>query len=335
MKTELNYINVSYQTCSKKEYHIPLSYQLFGKELFSAPIILVNHALTGNSNVSGEQGWWKKLIGENKAIDTRKYTILCFNIPGNGFDDFLIEDYEDFKPSDIAGIFLKGLEILNIAKLYALIGGSLGGGIGWEMLVQHPNLAEIFIPVACSFKTHDWLHAQCMVQKFLLHQSDQPLQKARIHAMLCYRTPQSLNERFQNKYSHEKHILESEDWLNYHGKELNERFSLKSYLLMNHLLMNIRADESQLEKIQARMHMISVDTDLFFPASEIRMCFDKLNAKKKDVFYHEIKSIHGHDAFLMEYGQLNNIIKNIVEDEMELCEIPSDKTKNQSITDEK
>lgn len=315
LKTELKHINFSYRTDSQKEYNIPLSYQLFGKDLFSAPIILVNHALTGNSNVSGEKGWWKQLIGEHQIIDTEQYTVLCFNIPGNGFDDFFINECEDFTPSDIANIFLKGLEILNIKSLHAIIGGSLGGGIGWEMLVKKPHLAEIFIPVACDFKTHDWLHAQCLVQKFLLNQNDEPLQKARIHAMLCYRTPESLNNRFQNRYSEEKQRLESEDWLVYHGKALNERFSLKSYKLMNHLLMNINANEEHLEKIQARMHMISVDTDLFFPASEIRMCFEKLKEKNKDVFYHEITSVHGHDAFLMEYKQLNTIIKNILKNE--------------------
>lgn len=312
LKTELNYIDFTYQTDSLKEYNISLSYQLFGKDLFSAPIILVNHALTGNSNVSGENGWWKQLIGEDQVIDTNIYTVLCFNIPGNGYDDFFIDEYEDFTPSDIANIFLKGLEILNIKSLHTIIGGSLGGGIGWEMLVKNPDLAEIFIPIACDFKTHDWLHAQCLVQKFLLDQDDEPLQKARIHAMLCYRTPESLNDRFQNKYNQEKQRLESEDWLIYHGNSLNERFSLKSYKLMNHLLMNINADEQKLEKIGARMHLISVDTDLFFPASEIRMCFEKLKTKKENVFYHEIQSIHGHDAFLMEYKQLNNIIKPIL-----------------------
>lgn len=312
MKTELKHINFSYQTNSGKEYQIPLSYQLFGKELFSSPVILVNHALTGNSDVAGEKGWWKKLIGKNQVIDTDQYTVLCFNIPGNGYDDFFIEDYEDFTVSDIANIFLKGLGILNIKKLHAIIGGSLGGGIGWEMLTKNPQLAEIFIPIACDFKTHDWLHAQCLVQKFLLHQNDEPLQKARIHAMLCYRTPESLNDRFQNKYNKEKQRLESEDWLIYHGNALNERFSLSSYQLMNQLLMNINAEESQLEQIEAQTHLIAVDTDLFFPASEILMCFEKLKENKNDVFYHEIRSIHGHDAFLMEYEQLNTIIKNIL-----------------------
>lgn len=314
MKTELNYINLTYQTYSQKEYHIPLSYQLFGKDLFTAPVILINHALTGNSNVSGDKGWWKQLVGENQIVDTDQYTVLCFNIPGNGYDNFLIEDYEDFTPSDIASIFLKGLEALQIKKLYAIIGGSLGGGIAWEMLAQQPDLAEIFIPIACDYRTHDWLHAQCLVQKFLLNDKEEPLQKARIHAMLCYRTPQSLNERFQNQYNQEKQRLESEDWLVYHGNALNERFSLKAYKLMNHLLMNINVAEEALGNIQARMHMISVDSDLFFPASEIRMCFVNLKEKNKNVSYHEIQSIHGHDAFLMEYQQLNNIIKNILQE---------------------
>lgn len=312
MKAELRHINFSYHTNSGKEYNISLSYQLFGKDLFSAPVVLVNHALTGNSDVAGEKGWWRKLIGKNQVIDTDQYTILSFNIPGNGYDDFFIENYEDFTVSDIANVFLKGLKALNINRLHAIIGGSLGGGIGWEMLTKNPGLAEIFIPIACDYKTHDWLHAQCLVQKFLLNQSDEPIQKARIHAMLCYRTPESLNDRFQNRYNYKKERLESEDWLIYHGNALNERFSLKAYRLMNHLLMNIKSDESQLEKIKANIHLIAVDTDLFFPAAEIRMCFEKLKENKDNVFYQEIKSIHGHDAFLMEYEQLNTIIKNIL-----------------------
>jgi len=42
-------------TESGKAISIQLSYQLFGQPLFEAPIVLVNHALTGNSNVCGER----------------------------------------------------------------------------------------------------------------------------------------------------------------------------------------------------------------------------------------------------------------------------------------
>lgn len=313
MKTSLQHIKIkNHQLVSGNILDIDLSYQLFGKDLHSAPIVLVNHALTGNSNVAGENGWWNSIIGENKIIDTNTFSVICFNIPGNGFDGNLIENYQDFKPKDIANIFLKGLSFLNISKLHTLIGGSLGGAIGWEMLAINTDLAENFIPVACDYKTSDWLHAQCLVQQFLLDHPIQPLQKARVHAMLCYRTPASLNERFKNEIHPEKKILNSHDWLKFHGEKLNERFSLDAYRLMNHLLMTINTDEKKLQNIKANIHLIGVDSDLFFPAFEMRKCQEFLKQKKSNIFYHEIKSIHGHDAFLMEYGQLNQILNTII-----------------------
>lgn len=85
MKNELQHINISnFKTSSGRILDIPLSYQVFGKPLHSAPIVLVNHALTGNSDISGENGWRKTLAGENKVIDTEYFTVLAFNIPGMG-----------------------------------------------------------------------------------------------------------------------------------------------------------------------------------------------------------------------------------------------------------
>ena len=70
----------------KHRSYIPLFFQTFGQQLGTAPIVVVNHALTGNSTVTGENGWWNDLIGENKTIDTKFFTIIAFNIPGNGYD---------------------------------------------------------------------------------------------------------------------------------------------------------------------------------------------------------------------------------------------------------
>ena len=310
LEDKLRHINIhNFETRNGKVLDIPLSYQLFGKELYSAPIVLINHALTGNSDVAGENGWWKSLVGAGKIIDTNRFTVICFNIVGNGFDGCFIDDYEDFTVQDIAKIFLEGLKILKIEKLFALVGGSIGGSIGWEMLALKNNLAEKFIPIATDFKTSDWLHSQCLVQKYLLESEEKPLEKARVHAMLCYRTPESLNSRFNRERDAEKQILKSHDWLNFHGKRLNERFSLKAYKLVNHLLMNINGKENELENINAEIHLISVDSDLFYPAFEIKNTYQILLNKNRNVQYHEINSIHGHDAFLMEYEQLNTILK--------------------------
>lgn len=314
MKTSLQHIQLkNYQLVSGEILDINLSYQVFGKPLHSAPIVLVNHALTGNSNVSGDQGWWNSLVGENKVIDTNQSSVICFNIPGNGFDGDLIINYQIFKTKDIAEIFLAGLAFLNISQLEYLLGGSLGGAIAWEMLAIKDNLAKFFIPIACDYKTSDWLHSQCLIQKFLLAQNEDALEKARIHAMLCYRTPESLNQRFKTEIHSEKEILKSHDWLNFHGKALSERFNLSSYQLMNHLLMTINTDLEKMKNIKSKIHLIAVNSDLFFPAFEMKNCTEVLCNNNPNVFYHEIKSIHGHDAFLIEYEQLNIILKEIIE----------------------
>ena len=73
---DLQYTNISnYNNQNDKTANIQLSYQTFGQPLHTAPIVLVNHALTGNSNVCGNEGWWNDLIGENKCIDTRMFTV--------------------------------------------------------------------------------------------------------------------------------------------------------------------------------------------------------------------------------------------------------------------
>lgn len=272
---------------------------------------MVNHALTGNSNCAGSSGWWKQIINDNKVIDTLKYTVICFNIPGNGYDDFFIEDYQDFKTQDIAKLFLLALRLLEIKKIHSLIGGSLGGAIGWEMLAVKPDLAENFIPIASDYRTSDWLHAQCLVQSFLLSHQNEPLQKARIHAMLLYRTPQSLNIRFRNELDEERQVLKSYHWLDYHGQSLGERFSVQAYRHVNNLLMTINASELAVRKISSKIFMVGIDSDLLFPASENARCCAFLYENFSDVQYSEIHSIHGHDAFLIEYQQLENILKPI------------------------
>ena len=139
----IKYITISdYKTQNGRTIDISLSYQTFGVSIGDGPIVLVNHALTGNSNVIGENGWWNDLIGEDKCININEYTILAFNIPGNGYDnksENLIDNYRDFTARDIAKLFSLGLENLKIKQLFAVIGGSVGGGIAWELAALKPD----------------------------------------------------------------------------------------------------------------------------------------------------------------------------------------------------
>lgn len=259
----------NFKTQSNYTLDLPLSYELFGQPLHSAPIILVNHALTGNSHVAGDDGWWNSIIGDGKCIDTRIYTVISFNIPGNGYDGFLIENYKDFIARDIAEIFLKGLEMLKIQKLFAIIGGSLGGGIAWEMAALRPKLTQHLIPVASDWKSTDWLIANCQIQEQILLNSSQPVHDARMHAMLCYRTPESFKNKFQRSTNADLKIFNVESWLDHHGTKLKDRFQVSAYKLMNQLLKTIDVTRDLdnpfeiLEKVAANIHIVGVDSDLF------------------------------------------------------------------------
>ena len=319
--TEIQYIEIpKYTTISGKIMPINLSYQLFGCALHSAPVVLINHALTGNSNVAGSEGWWSTLIGPNKAIDTNHFTILAFNIPGNGYDghtNHLIENYKDFVARDIAKLFLSGLESLGINQLFAAIGGSLGGGIAWEMAALNPKITTHLIPVASDWKSTDWIIANCLIQEQFLVNSKRPIQDARMHAMLCYRTPESFQNRFHRSQNEEFDLFNIETWLLHHGDKLQKRFQLSAYKLMNQLLKTIDITTNRgsaaevLQTIEAEIHIIGIDSDLFFVSEENTATLKLLHPKLSNVSYHEITSIHGHDAFLIEYEQLNAIIKEI------------------------
>ncbi|MGZ9674897.1 alpha/beta fold hydrolase [Flavobacterium sp. GNP001] len=294
-----------------------LSYQAFGLPLHTAPLVLVNHALTGNSQVVGDNGWWNDLIGANKTIDTTKYTVLAFNVPGNGFDGAIIENHLDFTARDIARIFIEGIRFLKIERLYAIIGGSVGGGIAWEMAALEPTITQKLIPIATDWKATDWLIANCFLQEQILNNSSKPIQDARAHAMLCYRTPESFTAKFQRTTNEELAIFNVESWLLHHGEKLQQRFQLASYKMMNQLLKTIDVTrnrssfEDTIEAVTAEIHIIAINSDLFFTANENKITFEQLQKLNKNVSYQEIVSIHGHDAFLIEYKQLHNLLQDL------------------------
>ena len=296
---------------------INLYYQQFGRQIGKAPIVLVNHSLTGDANLTGDGGWWTEIIGKGKIIDTDKYTILGFNIPGNGVKGQIFNKPEDFHTGDIASLFLLGLSNLKIKKLYALIGGSIGGGIAWEMAAISKDITKFLVPVAADWKANDWIIANTFLQKRIIENSKQPLQDARIHAMLTYRTPQSFENRFRRTLNKEQGIFNIESWLIYHGEKLQKRFQLKAYIMMNHLLSSINIEREGeialniIKNIKSEIHMVAIDSDLFFTPIEDQKTFNSCKKVKKNIYYHEIKSLHGHDAFLIESQSMEKILSKI------------------------
>ncbi|NQX81664.1 MAG: alpha/beta fold hydrolase [Flavobacteriaceae bacterium] len=316
LKTHKLYNYRTYKGANYKQ--LSTSYEVFGREILSAPIVLVNHALTGNTDVkSKEKGWWKEIVGDDKLIDTKTYTVIVFNIPGNGSDGVLIDDYKDFTARDIANIFYTVLNELKIKKVYAIIGGSLGGGIAWEMACLYPSFAKYIIPIATNYQSSDWVIAHSYIQESILINSKKPLEDARKMAMLLYRTPLSFAKKFDRTKVEDNSVYKVESWLNHHGGILRKRFDIKAYLMMNHLLSTInivykgKTIEETFKKIESTIIQISINSDLFFVAEEnikTKKILDELQIVNQ---YHEIKSIDGHDAFLIEHEQITEFLKPI------------------------
>ena len=325
LNNKLTYIPIeNYITYAGETAQVNLSYQKFGLPLGTAPVVLVTHALTGNSQVTGEKGWWNNVVGRGKVMDTNKYTVIAFNVPGNGYDgkpENLYENYKIFTAKDIARIFSIGLEKLNINRLFANVGGSLGGGIAWELSVLKPALAKNLIAVATDWKASDWVIANAKVQETILMNSCNALQDARMHAMLIYRTPESLTMKFNRTKNDNLGMFNIESWLKYHGEKLEERFMLSAYKQLNYILSTIdvslghRNFKEAVYAVTADIHVISVDSDGLFTLREDKESVKQLRLIRQRtgqaVNHKVIRSIHGHDAFLIEYDQLNNFLEPI------------------------
>lgn len=317
----MQFIEIRNFTCEGGAQYdvLALSYQVFGQPLHSAPVILVNHALTGNSDVlSEERGWWRDLAGSSKLLNTEKYTIIAFNIPGNGYDGSLISSYRDWTAKDVARLFCQGLDVLGVDRLFVAIGGSLGGGIAWEIAGLRPAYIDYLIPVASDWKASDWIIGHNAIQESILLNSTKPLEDARKMAMLFYRSPESFRKRFQRKKSRVPGQFDVVSWLEGHADKIKQRFKLQAYLMMNHLLTTLDASagaesfEDRFAELQSVVIQIAVRSDIFFNPEENERTREKLDYLGIRNHLFIVDSDDGHDAFLIEHKQITNFLNDFL-----------------------
>jgi len=135
--------------------------------------------------------------------------------------------------------------------------------------------------------------------------------------MLCYRTPKSFKLRFNRSFNNEQGVHNVESWLAHHGEKLKERFELKAYKMMNHLLGSINIErygksfEQIIVEIESKIHIISIDTDLFFPLDEDVTTVKIADSLGVKIDHKIICSDYGHDAFLMEFEKVDIFLKEI------------------------
>ena len=148
-----------------------IAYTTYGKlNPDKSNAILICHALTGDqycagkNPLTGKPGWWNNLIGPGKAIDTNYFFIICSNVIGgcSGSTGPLTKNPEtgqiyglDFPVITIADMVngqVKLIECLGIKKLFAVIGGSMGGMQALQWGAYYQDKVNAIVPIATSYR---------------------------------------------------------------------------------------------------------------------------------------------------------------------------------------
>lgn len=298
----------------------------------------------------GKPGWWDGLIGPGKALDPHRYFTICANVLGGcyGSSGPASLHPDDGKPyglrfplitiRDMVHAQHHLIKSLGITRLQAVIGGSMGGMQVFEWAVTYPDWVEAYIPIATSHRFSAMgIAFNHVMRQAIYHDPDwcngfyygrtfptKGLSLARRLAMITYRSFALYEERFGqtmssscNPFTMESEY-EVERYLQYQGGKLVQRFDANTYLYLLkamdlHDIAQGRGDErSAFAQITGRGLLIGIDTDVLFPAQEMQMVAQKLQTLNKTVVYREIQSVHGHDAFLIEFDQLNKWINEFL-----------------------
>ncbi len=288
-------------------------------------------------------GWWNGAIGPGKALDTDQYCIIVPNILGScyGTTGPLSLNPNTGKPyrtnfpiitvRDMVKVQVLLLDLLGIEKLTAVVGGSLGGMQVLEWAAMYPERVERIIPIASSAAHSPWAIAFNEVARQAImtdphwqngdydQQPQQGLRVARMAAMISYRSFPSFEQKFGrevvNRDSPVSNVTQTpqfqiESYLHYQGQKFYQRFDANSYLYLTRAMdwHDLAAKRGTLETILRRIShtalVIGIDSDVLYPTPEQQFLAKHLpNAR-----YAEITSPHGHDAFLIEWNQVNALI---------------------------
>ncbi len=257
--------------CGQTISNFPLAYETYGKLNDKKDnAILAFHALTGDqfasdiNPITNKEGWWNYLIGPGKAIDTRKYFVICANVIGGcmgsyGPSNINPKNNKNFGTefpvitiNDMVNAQYHLLEFFKIKKLFSVLGGSMGGMQVLQFVSNFPDKSVTAIPIAC---THSH-SAQNIALNELGRQSimadhnwtngfygdnnkspDKGLAVARMAAHITYLSKKGLQEKFGRKLQERDDLkfgfdadFQIESYLRHQGSVFVDRFDANSYL---------------------------------------------------------------------------------------------------------
>ena len=257
--------------CGKIINNFPLAYETYGElNKNKDNAILIFHALTGDQFVTGinpvtnKDGWWNYAVGPDKAIDTKKFFIICANVIGGCMGSFGPSDIDPetkkiygtnfpvITINDMVNAQVNLLDFFGIEKLYSVIGGSMGGMQVLQFVSNFPDKAKTAIPIACTSShsaqniAFNELGRQAVAADSNWSEGDyisknsnpnKGLAVARMAAHITYLSKKSLQEKFGRKLQERDDLkfgfdadFQIESYLRYQGSVFVDRFDANSYL---------------------------------------------------------------------------------------------------------
>ena len=337
-----------------------LSYETWG-ELNSAKsnAVLVLHALTGDSHTAGPSapghptsGWWGGLIGPGLAIDTNKYFVVTPNVlggcQGSTGPASLNPKGQEYGPNfpqltikDQALSFEVLAKQIGVSRWFSIIGGSMAGMHAMEMAISSPQSVErLAILAAPPFTTADQIALNTVQLEAIRSDANfaggsyydakpgfgphRGLALARRMALLNYRSPKELNDRFGRTWQSKvsplteagKYAVES--YLDFHGNKFVRRFDANSYVTLVNAMNSHDVGrgrdsvESALETISCSTLVIGVDSDRLFPLSGQELIANSISGDLHGGQLHVIQSEYGHDGFLIELDAVGALLEDFL-----------------------
>lgn len=332
-----------------------IRYETYGRlNREASNAILICHALSGDHHCAGvhslndrKAGWWNNFIGPGKAVDTDRYFVICSNCLGGcqgstgpaSINPATGQTYSCDFPlltiRDLVRAQRRLLAHLRVERLYAAIGGSMGGMQVLQWAIDYPDRVDRIIAMATTARQNAQAIAFNEVGRCAIvqdpewkngrYQSDQGprlgLSMARMMAHITYLSDKGLDEKFgraRKKAGLRPQFIESVfevgEYLRYQGQSFLNRFDANTYLYLTQALdlFDLYGEHGNLEEtfqpIQAKTLAIGFTSDWLFPPSQNRDLVHALLRAGKHASYAQLDMDLGHDSFLVEAPALYYLV---------------------------
>ncbi|MGH7707355.1 MAG: homoserine O-acetyltransferase family protein [Vulcanimicrobiaceae bacterium] len=293
-----------------------------------ANVVLVEHALTGSSRTAE---WWPGIVGPGCLLDTDRLAVVGVNILGSCYGstgptslDPSGRPYGAEFPVIGVGDMVRAQQLalaqLEITQFAAVAGGSLGGMQALEWALRFPTACDHAIVVGA----YDYLSAlgialNAVAREAIRNGGPTPqagIELARKIAMLTYKSDALLAERFGRNadrrggdpYANHDDRFDVEGYLDYQGRIFSTRMDDASYLTITRAMDLFDTLDRPLPAQLPALTFVGISSDWLFLPQYVRAAADRFAAAGSDSIYLEMRSDHGHDAFLAETAALADLI---------------------------